>query len=98
MKQTIYPDSRGRAFLLTFLKNIGWEEGDGVEVDFIKIVEKNSVKVKCDFCDLDDIGTKEQLEARGWNRIFFDDIAQPSITSCWKHRLQAFKMADDLQH
>lgn len=39
MKQTIYPDSRGRAFLLSFLKNIGWKEGDGVEVDFVKVIK-----------------------------------------------------------
>ena len=41
MKQTIYPDSRGRAFLLTFLKNLGWKEGDGVEVDFIEVIPCN---------------------------------------------------------
>lgn len=97
MKQTIYPDSRGRAFLLTFLKKIGWKEGDAVEVDFIKVVECCAVDVKCDFCDADDIGTKEQLEDRGWNKIFFDDIELPSITSCFKHRLQAVKKAEDLQ-
>ena len=38
MKQTIYPDDRGRAFLLQHLKKLGWEVGDGVEVDFIKVV------------------------------------------------------------
>ena len=41
MKQTIHPDSRGRAFLLTFLKKIGWKEGDAVEVDFIKVIHCN---------------------------------------------------------
>ena len=56
-----------------------------------------NVKVKCDFCDAEDMGTKEQLEDRGWNKIFFDDIEQPSITSCWKHRLRAVKKAEDLQ-
>lgn len=40
MIQTIYPDTRGRAFLLSFLKMIGWKEGDGIEVDFIKVVKK----------------------------------------------------------
>ena len=38
MKQTIYPDDRGRAFLLQHLKKLGWKDGDGVEVDFIKVV------------------------------------------------------------
>ena len=41
MKQTIYPDSRGRAFLLSFLKKLGWKEGDAVEVDFVKILTCN---------------------------------------------------------
>ena len=40
MKQTIYPDNRGRVFLLSYLKRIGWGEGDGIEIDFIKIVKK----------------------------------------------------------
>ena len=44
MKQTIYPDSRGRVFLLTFLKKIVWEEEDGVEVDFIKVIPNKKNK------------------------------------------------------
>lgn len=40
MKQTIYPDKRGRVFLLSFLKIIGWKEGDGIEIDFIKVIKK----------------------------------------------------------
>lgn len=40
MIQTIYPDKRGRAFLLSFLKMIEWKEGDGIEVDFIKVIRK----------------------------------------------------------
>ena len=58
---------------------------------------RGNVKVKCDFCDAEDMGTKEQLEDRGWNKIFFDDIEQPPITSCWKHRSQAVNKAGDLQ-
>ena len=38
MKQTIFPDERGRVHLLQHLKEIGWTEGQGAEVDFIKVV------------------------------------------------------------
>ena len=39
MIHTIRPDSRGRVSLLPLLKLIGWELGDGVEIDLIKAVK-----------------------------------------------------------
>lgn len=38
MIETIEPDSRGRVTVLKYLNLIGWEPGEGVEVDFIKPV------------------------------------------------------------
>ena len=48
MKQTIYPDGRGRAFLLQHLKKLGWRDGDGVEVDFIKVVPASDKLIQGD--------------------------------------------------
>lgn len=42
MKQTIFPDERGRVFLLSYLKQIGWKPGDGVEIDFGKIIKNQN--------------------------------------------------------
>lgn len=39
MIQTIEPDERGRAPLLKYLHMVGWEYGQGVEIDFIRPVE-----------------------------------------------------------
>lgn len=44
MITTVYPNKHGAVWLNKYLKQLGWEEGDGVEIDIVKVVEKKKVE------------------------------------------------------
>ena len=43
MITTVYPNKHGAVWLNKHLKQLGWEEGGGVEIDIVKVVEKKKV-------------------------------------------------------
>lgn len=40
MITTEYPNPQGAIWIMKHLKRIGWEEGDGVQIDIVKLEKK----------------------------------------------------------